>query len=743
MATDVRAAKFELSATDGVTPILNKVDSALGKLEISYATLLKTAGGLTAGLSVGALIAAGQHTIDLADEMGKMSQRVGVSVESLSTLRYAADLSGVSMEDLEGLLVKLNKKLGEASVGSADAAQFLKQFGVDVAGVRDGTVKTDEALKQIADRFATTPDGINKTAAATELFGKQAGKMIPFLNQGREGIEALESEARKLGIQLSSETAKKAEEFNDQMRALKFASEGATLAIIEGLLPKLTEVSAAMKEGAMEGGKLVAVYRALQTLYTGGDQAKNNKALVDLTEEKMKLQAIIDKGTAPNMPFVKARMAQIDAELATTMTYRKELEKTAAAEEEAAKRREDAKKQGTQIVLPKTGGPAGPSDYDKLIASIREKILIEAAEYNATEKLTDGQKLQYRIINDLAEGKLKLTKRQRDTIDAGLEELIASEQLNDSLERLKKTEDEWQKARAANNEAAGKAIVAMEEANQKLRDANEEIGLTAEQLDLLKTRRAEDAAATARQTLETLRNNETSQDELDLLERKVAALDEAARLQRAGAAQRRFAETSKKMEDDAKRSAENIERALTDSLMRGFESGKSAAENFRDTLYNMFRTLVLKPIIEAQVKPFADAANQVIGSVSGGGLLGRLFGTSNYATAIGSDAFNDFRPPGFVAGGRPAVGRVSMVGEAGPELFVPDTAGTIVPNGALQGGAPSVKVEVINKGQPLSARAQSPRWDGHQWVIGVLVDALRSNDNLRQSLSGALSAPRG
>ena len=39
----------------------------------------------------------------------------------------------------------------------------------------------------------------------------------------------------------------------------------------------------------------------------------------------------------------------------------------------------------------------------------------------------------------------------------------------------------------------------------------------------------------------------------------------------------------------------------------------------------------------------------------------------------------------FANGGDPPVGKASIVGERGPELFVPRTAGTIIPNNALGG----------------------------------------------------------
>ena len=53
--------------------------------------------------------------------------------------------------------------------------------------------------------------------------------------------------------------------------------------------------------------------------------------------------------------------------------------------------------------------------------------------------------------------------------------------------------------------------------------------------------------------------------------------------------------------------------------------------------------------------------------------------------------------PGFADGGRPPVGRASIVGERGPELFVPDRAGTIVPNNAMSGST-SIVINVDASG---------------------------------------------
>lgn len=47
----------------------------------------------------------------------------------------------------------------------------------------------------------------------------------------------------------------------------------------------------------------------------------------------------------------------------------------------------------------------------------------------------------------------------------------------------------------------------------------------------------------------------------------------------------------------------------------------------------------------------------------------------------------------FANGGQPPLGKVSLVGEQGPELFVPSQKGTIIPNHALGGSAiPDVRI---------------------------------------------------
>lgn len=96
---------------------------------------------------------------------------------------------------------------------------------------------------------------------------------------------------------------------------------------------------------------------------------------------------------------------------------------------------------------------------------------------------------------------------------------------------------------------------------------------------------------------------------------------------------------AKKAADDWQKTADQINQSLTDALMRGFESGKDFAANMRDTVVNMFKTMVLRPIVSAIVTPVAGAITGALGlagsASAGQGGAGGMGGIGTIAS-IGS-----------------------------------------------------------------------------------------------------------
>jgi len=116
----------------------------------------------------------------------------------------------------------------------------------------------------------------------------------------------------------------------------------------------------------------------------------------------------------------------------------------------------------------------------------------------------------------------------------------------------------------------------------------------------------------------------------------------------------------------------------------------AAIDNFVKTGKLSFKDLarsIIQDLIAIQMKAQATGLfNMLLSNI----LPGKISGPSS--------SVSTWDAPGFADGGDPPVNKISLVGERGPELFVPKTAGTIIPNGALSsmGGTTNVTNNYIN-----------------------------------------------
>lgn len=214
-----------------------------------FAKVLKTTMVAAAGAAVAALgaIAVGvRSAINSADDMSKMAAKIGIPIEELSKLKYAADMSGVSLQGLQTGVSRLSRNMADAAKGTGAGAEAFKRLGINVKGA-DGSLKSSSAvMAEMADKFAKMPDGAQKTAVAMELMGRSGADMIPMLNGGSAALNELLMEAKELGLEISERTGKAAEAFNDNISRMGYAISGLTLGLTAALAPALVVVSDAM-----------------------------------------------------------------------------------------------------------------------------------------------------------------------------------------------------------------------------------------------------------------------------------------------------------------------------------------------------------------------------------------------------------------------------------------------------------------------------------------------------------------
>ena len=218
----------------------------------------------------------------------------------------------------------------------------------------------------------------------------------------------------------------------------------------------------------------------------------------------------------------------------------------------------------------------------------------------------------------------------------------------------------------------------------------------------------------------------------------------------------------KDLESVAVRVSQGIGDAVGNSLTKGIqglvEGTTTAKQVFADFLKSigdilmqegtkMIATYTAIAIAKSLAGLFSGGGS----AIAGGGAFGGAASSSTFSAGTGT-AFGGMSIPGFAEGGRPPVGRPSLVGEQGPELFVPRTAGTIVPadataaamaryqrqgSGSGAGGSGSDAMGAGEATPVLSMSFETTRFLGQDYVSTEQLQAAMAATERRATTAGA------
>ncbi|MDQ0082946.1 lambda family phage tail tape measure protein [Variovorax boronicumulans] len=367
----------------------------------------------------------------------------------------------------------------------------------------------------------------------------------------------------------------------------------------------------------------------------------------------------------------------------------------------------------------------------KFLEQLRQTEASLAAQLAGEEKLTDAQKKQVefqQLIADLKEKKI-LTADQKSLL-ANKEAISAQLDKNVALSNQIEYEKEIEKIVKRSKEEAQQFARAVEAVNISIESAQQG---RAEQNDRAlgafglgdRARQEVEAQKSIRNEFQRYltqvnkqaaeKNQLGSKDYLDEVDRIKGALDKAL------AAQTAYFDALKSKQADWKNGAttalanyvdalDNVAATTEKALSSGLKGAEDALVQFVTTGKVSFSSLANSIIadlarIAIQQTITKPLANGLLDALSRGGRGGALSGDADYLSQIGLSGNSGLAITGgsggssllggignwlsgmkfFADGGNPPVGVPSMVGERGPELFIPSVPGTIVPNHALNG----------------------------------------------------------
>lgn len=533
------------------------------------------------------------------------------------------------VDDLGGALTKLNRSIGEAAQGTKAQADAFAALGISVKEA-DGSLKsTEQVFNEVADAFSGLEDGAAKTTVAMDLFGRSGADLIPLLNAGTKGIGDLRKEADELGLTLDERTGKASEEFNDNLSRLASVASGLGNRLAGQLAPELARITGLLVDTAK------------------GTDAVGSGAQVLSTIFKSLTFAAITVGNA--FQIVGGALGSLAAGFSLLISG----EFKAAAETQRLGS-EDIRNNLADI------GKA----YEQLFGDIQANPINSAIENSTggrrTLTLPTSGGASGRTGPSAADKAAEEAQRQaqaiQQTIDALREESAAYGLSRAQLEARKISQMGATDAQVQTAFELAKYIDLQEQAAQ----ADQERAAIFEQ-----TRTpAEIYAATIERLNELFANG--AQDS-DTYNRAVAQAQDA--FDKATTAGKKSTEEISVFAEESFRRTQNI---IADALTNGLDDG-----------------------LRGFVRSFAEAMKQIAAQAIAVNLSEKLFGKGGGGGGLFSTAV-DFLG-GLFGGGKADGGAVNpsqfyMVGERGPELFVPKTAGTIVPNEAMGKSQQSIRI---------------------------------------------------
>lgn len=230
------------------------------------------AGAAVAGVG-GALFGFANQVAGNADEIDKMSQKLGLSRRAYQEWDYVLQISGADINSMSTGLKTLTNKFDDAKSGTESSIDTFKRLGLSMEDIQD--LSREDLFKEVIFAFQNMDDSAERAALANDLFGRSGQELAPLFNTTAEETKKLINEVNDLGGIMSDEAVKDGAAFKDSLTALKSAFTGATNELAKELLPNITDFIKKITDFVKGGGikRIIDNFKKLIPLLKAGAAA--------------------------------------------------------------------------------------------------------------------------------------------------------------------------------------------------------------------------------------------------------------------------------------------------------------------------------------------------------------------------------------------------------------------------------------------------------------------------------------
>lgn len=369
---------------------------------------------------------AAKEYMDFGSQIDDASKKTGLSTDAIQEWKYIAEQTGTTLEAVTGAV-------GMMTRGLETNASTFSALGIQVQNADGSFRSTTDLFNDTILTLSRMTDETKRDQMAFQLLGRSAQSLIPILEGGEDGINAIKKEAKDLGIVLDKQTITQADALGDSMLALRTSLKSAGMMLLDNLAPALS--------------KIVGWFTKLIT------KAVDAKRAFDAYEKAAKGQALDQEDMGLAIKEAEKRLASLREEFEASKEYLTPglLEQTTDA----------FKTQEASLI--------------QLVKSLRAKSVALAQAAAANAKGTQGAKEAADAAAAEAERQEELAERLQAAADAAAEAArIKKEAEEEEAARAQAGLDMIEEMRRAREKAGDAEASAISEANQAELKALEE-----------------------------------------------------------------------------------------------------------------------------------------------------------------------------------------------------------------------------------------------------------------------------
>lgn len=664
LSSSVKSSFSEASSS--IKGSMADASTSVSGLSGSVSTLKTTVGALGAAFGLRAVAGFARDLIDTASQVEQLKIRMQALTGSIEAGNKVWDLTTKLAEQLPFTLEQSQKAMTQLTIAFGGNTKELEKWGNFTAGLaaRFG-LSFEEAAEQITRSLAAG-------AASADLFQKRGVSAFLGFQQGaaystEQTRKQLESEMQRLEPSTKDALAKLTASFEGSMGLIQdkwfkvqntFMDEG-PFNILKSLFLTIDSQASTSFGSITNAAKAMGEEFAASVL----SSAKSMASLIDVIYAGVK--AVEDFGINARKWIGNFSVANVVKKIAGTIDPELK-DKQSAIEQFFGSIKEsvnNAFKGGAgpiagpatkfvDEVIKKQGELNQSSETaSKSLAGIGKAAMISADKLGGAGKSAKAHADALKNLSDSSNEAIKSLKGEAEALGLSERDAFIFQKTHERIANLEKSSlPDKQALIDSLRTSAGAlfdektAVDANKQSKEDLKNISDNLKKSLEEsLVHVKAENEayqlgiKDVKAYADEKLRAQKAAVSGDPQLIALEKEEAAAKQVNATFEEG---RKLSDAAaKKAEEDWKQTSEIIEQSLTDALLRGFESGKSIAENFKDTLINLFKTLILKPAIQFLVQPLAQA---LAGGIPGGGTAGGA-GAVDFSPAGVSQLGNSFK----------------------------------------------------------------------------------------------------